>query len=283
MKGTDDKHSDHDLKAYFDGRDGVSAAYRQTAREEPPAALDAAILKAARSSVKPAPAGWHARKSYALAASVMIAVAAVSLYFGSLDDSLLQPEAPTAQADAPVNVVELAPRERAESAIEDAATEAAPQVASNAGVREFERRQLAPPVATVGAQDTAGAPASAAAPAVDAFARDLGEPATTVIDGPFLEQLEAEAAAAAADQTEEITVTGSRIMAPPRNDVSYRASREEWLDELRALRAELERVSRVTVAQRNRDVLENRLDEEIELFLEAYPDTDIEAELEREE
>jgi hypothetical protein len=83
----DDHHSDQDLKAYLDGSDGVSAAYRKTARDEPSAALDRAILDAAREEVvakEPAIGGREIPHMYgtaALAASVMVGILATSLYF----------------------------------------------------------------------------------------------------------------------------------------------------------------------------------------------------------
>jgi hypothetical protein len=77
---TGDRHQDNDLKAYLDGRDGVSAAYRKMANEEPPRALDQSILRAARKQAQPSAALWYTkRRPYALAASFMIAIVAVSL------------------------------------------------------------------------------------------------------------------------------------------------------------------------------------------------------------
>ena len=75
-------------------------------------------------------------------------------------------------------------------------------------------------------------------------------------------------------------MTGSRIVRRDEEDIAYRLSREAWLEEIRAMAAELDERSRLIVARRSAAVLEQQLEEEIELFLETYPDTDIDAELE---
>lgn len=282
----DDKHSDNDLKAYLDGRDGVSAAYRETAQEEPPRALDELILKAARKQAQPSTELWYMkRRPYALAASFMIAVVAVSLYFSGLDEIVV----PEAIERATVRPVELQRADAPEADAEVADTAATNPEATTTNVAlapAFETRQLAPAVRTVGAD----AVAPPAAPAVDlnreAFAR-VAEPAAVVIDGPLLEAIEAEAAGAQAPQVastggtlEEITVTGSRIMRRDEGDVSYRNSREDWLDEIRFMTDEFESRSRLITARAAAARIEEQLNEEIELYLEAYPEADIEAELE---
>jgi hypothetical protein len=48
----DTPFDDTDLTPYLEGRDGVSDAYRASGAETPPAALDAAILRAARASLQ---------------------------------------------------------------------------------------------------------------------------------------------------------------------------------------------------------------------------------------
>jgi hypothetical protein len=283
MKSPDDRHSDQDLKSYLDGRDGVSAAYRKTAQEEPPPALDARILNAARKAAQPATASWYAsRRPYALAASVMVAVLGLSLYFGTLDELVvpreLQQEAATA--------VEFRRVERAAAPTappqED---EVAPQAAADA---QFEARQLEPPVPAVGIANNAGAPAPALDAALDALALTAEVP-PIVIDGPLLEEIEAEAdlartqvLVASGAQLEEIAVTGSRIVRREAGDTSYRESREQWLAEIRVMLSELEARSRLVTARRSASVLEEQIEEEIELFLAEYPDTDIDAELEEE-
>jgi hypothetical protein len=281
----DDKHSDNDLKAYLDGRDGVSAAYRETAQQEPPRALDEIILKAARKQAQPSTELWYAkRRPYALAASFMIAVVAVSLYFSSLDEIVV----PEAIERATVRAVELqrADAPEADEKVADAAASPEATAGNVALAPAFETRQLAPAVPTVGADPVA----PPAAPTVDlnreAFAR-VAEPAAVVIDGPLLEAIEAEAAGAQAPQVastggalEEITVTGSRIMRRDEGDVSYRNSREDWLDEIRFMTDEFESRSRLITARAAAARIEEQLNEEIELYLEAYPEADIEAELE---
>lgn len=283
----DDKHGDNDLKAYLDGRDGVSAAYRKTAQEEPPRALDELILKAARKQAPPSTELWYTkRRPYALAASFMIAVVAVSLYFSELDEIVV----PEAIERATVRTVELqradAPA-KADAAVADTAATTPESLTANVALAPaFETRQLAPAVRTVGADPVA----PPAAPAVDlnreAFAR-VAEPVAVVIDGPLLEAIEAEAAGAQAPQVataastlEEITVTGSRIMRRDEGDVSYRNSREDWLDEIRFMTDEFESRARLITARAAAARIEEQLNEEIELYLEAYPEADIEAELE---
>jgi hypothetical protein len=294
----DDKHSDHDLKAYLDGRDGVSAAYHKTAHEEPPRALDQAILDAARKHVRapadvPAKAWYAKRPPYALAASFMVAVVAVSLYFNSLDEIAL----PAAMEEATVRVVEFQNVERAAEAEFDAkAAEAtAAEEADLLASPEFETRQLAPAAPAIGAADSVAVPAAPGADINrDAFAR-TAEPPPVVIDGLLLEEIEADAArvqvrrdtASTASQApqeqggqlQEITVTGSRIMRRDAGDVSYRESREDWLFEISEMTKEFAARSRLTTARAAAARLEQQLSEEMDLYLEAYPDADLEAEL----
>jgi hypothetical protein len=280
---TDDRNSDHDLKTYLDGRDGVSTAYRKTAHDEPPAALDALILKAARQQAGPSTETWYAaRKPYALAASVMIAVAGLSLYLGTLDE--LVSSAEMQQADA-VEAVEFQRQERAEPPPQEEEQEAERRRVAVAPSADLPTRQLPAPAPTISAANAPAAPSAAAGVATDALARRVESP-VIVIDGPLLESIEAEAAAAQAVQQEiasleEIQVTGSRIVRRrDAGDLSYRESREDWLDEIRSMTDELDQRSRLITARRSANVLEEQLEEEIDLFLEAYPDTDIDAELE---
>lgn len=290
MKSIDDKHSDNDLKAYLDGRDGVSAAYRKTAQEEPPRALDQAILDAARKQVQPSITElWYTkRRPYALAASLMVAVVVVSLYFSGLDEVAI----PEAIERATVRTVQIQRVDAPEVDEELADTAASPEAtAGNAALAPtFETRQLAPEIPTIGATPIATPIAAPAAPTVelnrDAFAR-VAEPAAVIIDGPLLEAIEAEAAggqapqaAAVASTLEEITVTGSRIIRRDQGDVSYRNSREDWLDEIRFMTDEFESRSRLITARAAAARIEEQVNEEIELYLDAYPEADIEAELE---
>lgn len=283
---TDDRHSDHDLKAWLDGGDGVSAAYRETAHEQPPAALDRIILEAARQHAQPSAERWYAaRKPYALAASVMIAIAGLSLYLGTLDGLIGAAE--RAQP-TPVEAVEVRRLERAEAVRREADSQAEEEQRSASSQRTaFANRPLPAPLQTVSAADAPAAPiVPAAATNPDALALSSEAPAI-VIDGPLLESIEADAAAAqnrqqrsVASALDEITVTGSRILRRDEGDLSYRDSRASWLDEIRSMASELDARSRLVTARRAATVLEEQLEEEIELFLEAYPDTDIDAELE---
>ena len=277
---SDDKHSDHDLKAYLDGRDGVSAAYRKAATEEPPRALDQAILDAARKRAQPPAEAWYAkRRPYALAASVMLGVLAVSLYFNALDEVAV----PAAVEEATVRAVQIQNPERAaETKPEEvtAGAAASAEVEAEAPL-QFETRRLAPAVPTAGAADTIAAPAT---PAVelnrDAFAR-AAEPARVVITGALLEEIEADAAQAQRQglELQEITVTGSRILRRETGDLSYRNARATWLDEIGAMAQEFAARSRLVTARAAAARIEQQLDEEIALYLAAYPDADIEAEL----
>ncbi|MES2624964.1 MAG: hypothetical protein V4628_06785 [Pseudomonadota bacterium] len=80
---------------------------------------------------------------------------------------------------------------------------------------------------------------------------------------------------AAGTTLEEVTVTGSRIMrADDEFERGYRQSREEWLQEILALGEEA--ISEVEQLEQ----INTQLEEEVALFSEAYPDFDLEAELE---
>ena len=85
-----------------------------------------------------------------------------------------------------------------------------------------------------------------------------------------------EVARAESDATgslEEIMVTGSRIRSDTEFDVSYRQTREEWLQEILALGEEV-----INEVERLEEI-NTQLEEEAALFSEAYPDFDLEAEL----
>ncbi len=275
MKKSDDKHSDKDLKAYLDGTDGVSAAYRKTARDEPSAALDRAILDAARREVvsKELEIGGrqmpHMYGTAALAASVMVGILATSLYFNP--QQVVVPVSVPASAES---VVLDEPRaERLEQQ----------RNADQAGVpdtRAFQVRQIAPAAPAVGVANAPAAPAPAVANDVrtDAFAR-LAEAPPVVIEGPLLERIEADAAQAQQSETaelEEVTVTASRVLRGDDRDYSYRDSREDWLEQIRTQVEELEALGRLTG---NTVFQEQQLQEEMDLFMEEYPDADLDAEL----
>jgi hypothetical protein len=74
-------------------------------------------------------------------------------------------------------------------------------------------------------------------------------------------------------QLEEIMVTGSRIRSDTEVDSSYRQTREEWLIKIIALREEALGQAELL------EELNRQLVEEVELFLETYPDVDLDAEL----
>jgi hypothetical protein len=75
------------------------------------------------------------------------------------------------------------------------------------------------------------------------------------------------------EQLEEITVTGSRIrtLEP---DLSYRQTRQEWLDQI------LSQGRDVIFLVEGLELATTRLEEEMALFSETYPDVDLEAALE---
>lgn len=281
----DDDHTDNELKSYLDGRDGVSAAYRKTAREEPPEGLDRRILRAARADARPG-AGRGKRslaRPYMLAASVMIAVLAGTLYFR-------QPENVLAPAESDASFTTTAEVQRAEDVAQPAAEQerqrdrAEPQAAGADSQGAFTTRRLAPPSPTVGISPTAAAPPPTRDSA--ALARSSGG-TEFVISGALLERIEAEAQgnlaepqAIAAAPLEEITVTGSRIGAVEDEDLSYRASRDEWLAVIRYLEEERNTLS----TQRDQApeyfaAVVQRLNDERRLYSAAYPDANLDAEL----
>ncbi len=293
MTKSDDKHNDRDLKAYLDGSDGVSAAYRKAARDEPPAALDRAILDAAREEVvakEPAIGGREIPHMYgtaALAASVMVGILATSLYFNP-QEIAVPVSAPAAGQRVVLDEVRSAATER-----EEAENLAAFSQAS------VELRIPDPPAAIA---DNAAAPSPRAEIRAEAVAR-LAQPPVVVFDGPLLDAIEADAAQAQATaqaqtaprtlastgarsaaqtagadagELEEITVTGSRIPRRDTRDYSYRESREDWLEEIRAQVEALDALSRLTG---NTVYQEQLLQEEMDLYAEVYPDADLDVEL----
>ncbi len=339
MTESDDKHTDSELKPYLEGRDGVSAAYRKSGREEPPAMLDHAILQAARAAVKPVVAmpivaertqsnsplestqrSW--REPYALAASLMVGVLGASIYFSQND---LPVSAPTEQkseaapALAPLQPpVVLLPAPAIQQEVPSADTaDNLQQPREN-----FVERRLPEPQSTVpSTENPAVTPAARNADSTQSAALQAPPPVPVVIAGPMLEAIEAAAAAEQAKaavtaseearsardagqsaaqrvgftnevatepanepanerQLEEIQVTGSRIRRDDFRDVSYRDSQEAWLNELHDIVDDLARVDETAPAGRGRYLqLNERLEEESELFSEEYPDVDLEAEL----
>jgi hypothetical protein len=280
----DDDQTDNELKTYLDGRDGVSATYRKTAREEPPKGLDRSILRAARADARPGTGRGRQSlaRPYMLAASVMIAVLAGILYFRLPEDVL-------APVESDASFTTSAEVQRAGNAAQPAAEQerqqagAAPQAAANSQ-GEFRTRQLASASPTVGISPTASAPP----PTRDstALARSSGG-TEFVISGALLERIEAEAQgnlaeppAGAAAPREEIAVTGARIGADGQEDLSYRASRDEWLAVIRYLEEERNTLS----AERDQApeyfaAVVERMNEERRLYSAAYPDADLDAEL----
>ncbi len=76
----------------------------------------------------------------------------------------------------------------------------------------------------------------------------------------------------AGGQLEEIRVTGARIQSDT-EVVPYRQTREDWLMEILALREEALGEAELL------EELNGQLVEEVELFLQTYPDFDLNAEL----
>jgi hypothetical protein len=280
MNRRDDKAlDDAELTPYLEGRDGVSAAYRASSKEAPPAALDQAILQAARASLRQpaAPAKTASlRNYYSLAASLVLGM---MLGTWVLNDTQEAPEVLTTSERTPIpvndreefTVVVEAPRET------EAPVQAAPQ--STAVRPPAPAIPAEPPAAVIPAIPE---PATAVADATEAAetARAAVQPQEEQIqeeqsqggqsqrEQPQRQQPQAIAVdLAREEQLEEVMVTGARIRAEPR----YRESRDSWVDAITALVEELQTVSG------DPEPLIATLEEERDLFEQTYPDVDLDA------
>lgn len=266
----DNPLDDADLAPYLEGRDGISDAYKASSTETPPAALDAAILQAARASLqRPVRAARTAglRNYYSLAASLTLGIMLGAVMFrdGSeavvvSSSALREAPVPTSAAPAvsvstsdgagasesgdaiPTEAVPPAPAPGQPEVFRAADAVAAPQAEAPA-VNNFTERTLpAPqaPIATIEAQAPQAAP-------------DTGATGTR----------QAQAARTNTAQLEEIQVTGSRIRA------DYRDDQQRWLEEIVRLATELEQATGRT------DELRSALEFERDEFRLAFPGVDL--------
>jgi len=138
----------------------LSRLYRESDRIEPPPALDAAILAAAREAVKPAPSRrswWQAWTLPMGVAATVVLTVTLTLMVQQEQEPLVPEAAPAADEPRALVVV---PQKKADAAADFAVKPAAPREAKQEAVkRETEGPAVAPaPV------PEAAAPAGAAAP-----------------------------------------------------------------------------------------------------------------------
>lgn len=298
MSKTDDNTPiDNELKAYLAGQDGVSAAYRQTGEEEPPADLDNLILAAARHAVEKDTSRKtdNLRQKFPLAASFMVGVLVTAMYFNQgneiagtvtssgvvqeqlISESVQQPAPVFAPAAPPVATGQESDTEVLErDALQQAgqftqqATRAvaiAPQDTPAPVQNKTESSQ-----ASAKATETQSIAADANADVQDSAIQGAAPAANTALPLASSEVARAESDSTGT-QLEEIAITGSRIRAGDEFDLSYRQTREEWLRQILALGEDaIDEVDQL-------EEINTRLEEEITLFSEAFPDFDLEAQL----
>jgi hypothetical protein len=260
--------NDKALKAYLEGSDGVSAAYRQLGAEEPPAGLDAAIRRAAAQAVamQPAAAGAPGKSpepvnnrtsnmpgllslAASLVAGVLIGVVVMDqggTGFGS------QPEMKSATAEAGAVAVQLS-----DEATGPATAARSPEVEQPLAVSLDNLVQVNGP--------------QGAAPASES--RELAAtPPRDVIRLQSARQAEPAVAAASDTVLEEVILTGSRVRTPE-EAIAYRSDQAEWLAAMAEMRQNLQDT-------RNREAgLAASLEEELQLFMQQYPDVDLDTAL----
>jgi hypothetical protein len=135
---SEDRRPDEALEDFLRRRSGVSRAYRDASAEQPPAALDAAILAASRRAVGAGPRriGWVRRWGSPLAAAAVL-VLAVAVVLNLQDEPeiarLKEAEAPAA---APVSPA-------AEAQVQRYASSSAPPAEAKAEPRSGEADRLA--------------------------------------------------------------------------------------------------------------------------------------------
>jgi len=252
---TNDEHrlSDEELDDLLKGEHTVSGAYRSLDQVTTPKALDERILARARASVKPAPKrdiDFYYRP-YAVAATVFLCFTIIFMFVN----------------DEPVSPADELRAEKS-SEVQDSpgprVTRAVPE-APLAPEQEESVREIVSTFANLRALESDNGPASAAEEASGDEAAAQG--AATLAD---LLDLVQEARLTSAQQAEN---EDQRV--PPRertfmnmnavDPAVYRANRNLWLMQISRLR---ERGSLEQAAT------------EVELFLETYPDTDIDAAIE---
>lgn len=235
---------DKELQSFLDGKDGVAAAYHELAVEEPPRELDALILRAAhQGSSKQQAKGrpWQAMLS--LAASLVVGMMIGSVFLGNLN---LQ-----------------------ETTVSTAAFMAS-EVSTVNGPQATELAEIPANAKAVASADVAVSDVSSALVIVNAAERQQtgrSAPATR----PALAV--AESFAPRREETEEIVVTGSRIAEREVVPVAYRSTVVEWLEEIAYLRLS------ITELQTELETENGNLNEEEQLFRQAYPQLDLDTEL----
>jgi hypothetical protein len=311
MSNTEDNTPiDNELKVYLAGEDGVSAAYRETGAEEPPAELDRLILAAAHSAVNNTVNPHVPRKLASLqqklpiAASFMVGVLITSMYFRQTDDragnsvtsdavqerlvsqSVEQPAPAPAPAPAfapaapPVTIEQEAQPEPLERVAPQQAEQIAQQAARSTSAADTQ--ETSEVNKTAASQDLSVVDNATAAQdnAADAGATARGNVtriATTAESIPpalpaNFNETPTESDTAG-QELEEIMVTGSRIRTEA--DITYREDQQEWLERILALGEDI--IFQTDALEENN----SRLEEEMELFSETYPDIDLEAELQK--
>jgi len=211
----------------------LSRAYREASREEPPAALDAAILAAAKQQAatprRPARASWVRWMAPASALATLLVGVSVALLMQReqpeiIDDTAVRPSAPRPQRPQPEGTSETAKAKAADRAAE---RKEAPAAAASAPA-------LAPPLPAAKSPAQVPAPvvqaprsAEAAPPAAQAFPAEsrakVGAPAMARESNVAGDSASAELGAAAP--------AAAGKLAPQR-------SPEAWLEEIKRLKRE---------------------------------------------
>ena len=249
MKDSEDKN----LQDYLEGTDQVSATYQSVSDEKPSAALDAAILQAARESVadKAIPKKTIPVQAYSIAASICVAVLAVSLFLNN-EAELLQNE---------IGEIEALSIQLSDMPIDEtvSADEAAPLLQTDGNPNT---------VNTVNTANIQSAETNADAVAAEARL----ERSRTLIQERQAESANLEEAAAFSTQAEsdlggleqpaaQLEMAASLA---PAADFSYRQNPDSWL-------AEIQRLTEAGNTQ--------AYEQERSLFAETYPDIDIDSAL----
>lgn len=272
------KLSDEELDAFLEGRHPVSQAYEDLDQVNSPAHLDERILTRARDSVanqKPVRKDVFIRP-YATAATVFLCLAITFLYINE----------PGIPVPTGIQEADFTPQRSVSIPVDDDQAKAQDQAQDqDAAPVQLQRQAIENPTANANAPapTTQPAPATQARERAEESANGAGATATpdrAAEVQPLLDLVEerrldeadqdntAEASQSAGfsaetddNALEEITVTGSRILAEP----DYRGARDSWLREIARLREAGDS--------------ETALEEET-LFLARYPDTDIDSALE---
>ncbi len=195
----------------------LSRLYREADRIEPPRALDAAILAAAREAVKPAPS----RRAWWQAWTLPMGVAATVVLTVTLTLMVQQEqERPMSEAPPTQGAPATAPQEKPDAAADLAVKPAAPREAKQEAVK---REAEGPAVAPAPAPETA-APAGAVAPR--APMAEFAESVAPARPAAVMRQQ----AAPAADAVE------SRAKSAPLRKEAVGAAPAQWLEDIREMK-----------------------------------------------